>query len=127
MTDLPHVTPWTRANAQRNFDADEQPRVCDYMWGCAEQAAEVLADAPDGFEVVLAADCVYEQQYYPSLLSALKHMVRRPDGRAYVCYKRRRLRQELFVEAARGEGWIVEQVAVDDDEYCLLEMRLIEF
>lgn len=122
ITDLPHVTPWVRQNADRNFAADDplQPRVCDYMWGCADQAAEVLAGTQEGFAVVLAADCVYEQQHYPNLLSALQQTVAAEEGQAYVCYKRRRLRQELFAEAARGAGWGVAEAPVDDEDYCLL-------
>lgn len=121
LTDLPHVTPWTRLNAERNFAADDplRPRVCDYMWGCADQAVDVLAGAENGFAVVLAADCVYEEQYYPELLAALQQTVA-ADGHAYVCYKRRRLRQEMFAKAARGGGWGVEDVPLDDEEYCLL-------
>lgn len=138
LTDLPHVTPLTRQNVQRNFGGGSDddgvdaanhsyPRVVDYMWGNADQLANLLPHQEDAatalFPVVLAADCVYEQQHYPSLLCALQQTVVPGIGRAYVCYKRRRLRQELFQAAAREAGWVVEEVAMDDDDYCLLVLE----
>lgn len=150
LTDLPHVTPLTRQNVERNFATDTSdnsfnntstcPRVVDYMWGNTEQLAAVLdanattrssvvgttaATSPELYPIVLAADCVYEQQYYPDLLCALRHTVVPVTGRAYVCYKRRRLRQELFATAARDAGWVVEEVEVEDEDYCCLELCLM--
>lgn len=127
MTDLAHITPLTRENVGLNagsYPLGTCPTVGDYQWG------RDPAHLGDRFEVVLAADCVYEAQYYPDLLQALRDTCT-PNALIYCCYKKRRLREEVFEQAVETEGFRLTRVPDADlggdhkaGEYRLLLLQL---
>jgi predicted nicotinamide N-methyase len=72
LTDLPHIVPLTQHNVELNSYGMAQPaRVMPFLWGTDPAPLGYGAHPPD---MVVAADVLYEPQYYPLLLATLQDL-----------------------------------------------------
>ncbi|KAI8467056.1 MAG: hypothetical protein J3K34DRAFT_46260 [Monoraphidium minutum] len=136
LTDLPHITPLTRANAAANLGrggaggAAAAPLVADYEWGepaaalagrVAAAAAEAAGGGPhqqqqggDGpdheitYDLIVGADVLYEPRAHAALLASLTALSA-PHTQVYLCYRRRGLGEEAFEAAAAAAGWAAQR------------------
>ncbi|KAI8463651.1 MAG: hypothetical protein J3K34DRAFT_475003 [Monoraphidium minutum] len=131
LTDLPHITPLTRANTAANLcrggagGAAAAPLVADYEWGkpAAELAGRVAAAAAEAacggpqqqqggagpdheitYDLIVGADVLYEPRAHAALLASLTALSA-PHTQVYLCYRRRGLGEEAFEAAAAAAGW----------------------
>lgn len=90
---------FTRYNALRN--TGQAPRTALLDWRTESGRAACLAAAP--FDVVLAADVLYEQENLDPLLALVPDLLV-PTGALWLAEPGRRVSQ-AFVAAARARGW----------------------
>jgi predicted nicotinamide N-methyase len=88
-----------RYNSLRN--AGQEPETLQINWRKPE--AKLFELAGDGFEVVLAADVLYEERDMEPLLELVDKLVA-PDGLLWLAEPGRRVAQ-LFLERAATAGW----------------------
>lgn len=78
----------------------------------SEAAREWLSEAPPGgppeFDLLIAADCLYEAAARAPLLASLSALAA-PHTQAAVCYRRRGLGEEGFASDAEAAGWAVQE------------------
>lgn len=81
---------------ERNIDLNDVRSVCkaaEFNWG-------ELLPAPilsSGFDLILAADCVYFEPAFPLLVQSLCHLAdRSPSAEILFCYKKRRKADRRF-------------------------------
>ncbi|KAK9450172.1 putative methyltransferase-domain-containing protein [Limtongia smithiae] len=87
LTDLPDAVALIRDNAERVV-ADGTASVEALTWG-DENAVKTLPFAP--FDVVIACDLIYENEYFPALLRTLEQVVVPSKTSLYLGYKKRGL------------------------------------
>lgn len=109
MTDLEHITPLAQENADLNSAVTKGDlKVVTFPWGEDPQAAGL--HPPD---LLVAADVLYEPQYYDKLLDSLVRL-HGPQTKTYLCYRHRgSYLEETFEGRARAAGFRVEKVPDD--------------
>jgi predicted nicotinamide N-methyase len=75
----------------------------------AVQPGAAAAAAAAGFDLIVAADCVYEPPFYADLLSTLR-AVAAPHACVVMAHRMRGLGEAGFPAAAQAAGWAVEQL-----------------
>lgn len=103
LTDLEHITPLTQVNVDLNAArCTVQPKVAPYMWGtdaattqCSAAAAAIPVAAAQQspgqlnegqqqqqqpWDVIVAADVLYEPQHYDELLASLSQLCHHPPA-----------------------------------------------
>jgi predicted nicotinamide N-methyase len=101
----PEAVTFTAANAARN-GASLRTLVCAF-----DQPEPLLAEAP--WDLVLAADVLYEQRNVPVLLWLLPRLVG-PGGEAWLADPGRN-GLETFLSGAEAAGWRRDQLPGDGD------------
>jgi predicted nicotinamide N-methyase len=110
----PEATAFTAANAARN-GVTLQTAVCAF-----DRPERLLAEAP--WDLVLAADVLYEQRNVPVLLWLLPRLVD-TSGEVLLADPGRRMLPTLLAGLDAG-GWRREQVAADPDTVTIHRLRL---
>jgi hypothetical protein len=162
LTDLAHITPLTQENADINASrCAVKPTVTPYMWGthvadiqaatqqqqqhAQEEEEEEGLQAGDAqqqqqqqrpWDVIVAADVLYEPQYYDKLLSSLLQLCPAPTPAAdaaeqtasnssssssstesppiYMCYRFRKYDERGFEARAEAAGFAVSAIATEE-------------
>jgi hypothetical protein len=154
LTDLAHITPLTQENADINASrCAVKPTVTPYMWGtpiadiqaAIQQQQQQEEGQPAGdpqqqqqqqpWDVIVAADVLYEPQYYDKLLSSLLQLcpvpslpsadpADQPDSNSsssssasppiYMCYRFRKYDERGFEARAEAAGFDVTAVPVEE-------------
>jgi hypothetical protein len=159
LTDLAHITPLTQENADINASrCAVKPTVTPYMWGtpvadiqAATQQQQQHAQDEEGlqaadpqqqqqqqqqpWDVIVAADVLYEPQYYDKLLSSLLQLCPAPTAAAdsaeqtapngssssstesppiYMCYRFRKYDERGFEARAEAAGFAVSAIATEE-------------
>jgi hypothetical protein len=164
LTDLAHITPLTQENADINASrCAVKPTVTPYMWGTPvadlkkgiqqhhqQQQQQQQEDQPAGndqqqqrrpWDVIVAADVLYEPQYYDKLLSSLSQLCPEPASTSastadsieqpannsssssssrsvsppiYMCYRFRKYDERGFEARAEAAGFAVTAVPVEE-------------
>ncbi|KAJ6847506.1 uncharacterized protein M6B38_277095 [Iris pallida] len=105
LTDLPHVLPNLRSNAESNAPLvaarGGSLRVRQLRWGSPEDEAALGGAA--AFDAVVAADVVYHEHLFEPLLRTVGAFVREGEGTAFLMAHLRRWkkRDALFFRKAR--------------------------
>lgn len=90
VTEQEELLPLLRQNIKQNFSSSEPIQAQTLSWGTAEAQA---LDFPEGFDLILSCDCIYEPLYgksYLLLADTLNHLlVSKPTARAIVSVERR--------------------------------------
>lgn len=81
--------------------AGDEPRTLQLNW--REPSDTLLADAPEGYDVVLAADVLYERRDIAPLLALFDRIVA-PNGVLWLA-EPGRPPASIFLETASREGW----------------------
>jgi predicted nicotinamide N-methyase len=110
----PEATAFAAANAARN-GATLRTAVCAF-----DQPERLLAEAP--WDLVLAADVLYEQRNVPVLLWLLPRLVG-PGGEVWLADPGRPMLAR-FLAGADATGWRRERVAADPDTVAIHRLRL---
>ncbi|WIA10457.1 hypothetical protein OEZ85_010648 [Tetradesmus obliquus] len=157
LTDLAHITPLTQENADINASrCVVKPTVTPYMWGTPvadiqaprqqqqqqqqQQEGQTPGDPQQQqqqpWDVIVAADVLYEPQYYDKLLSSLLQLCPAPPAAAdtaeqpassssssssssasppiYMCYRFRKYDERGFEARAEAAGFAVTAVPVEE-------------
>jgi hypothetical protein len=158
LTDLAHITPLTQENADINASrCAVKPTVTPYMWGTPvsdiqaatqqqqqqmQQAQQEERPSAGGLEqqqqrpwdVIVAADVLYEPQYYDKLLSSLLQLCPSSTAAAdsaeqqssngssssgesppiYMCYRFRKYDERGFEARAEAAGFAVSAVPTEE-------------
>ena len=109
----PEAITFAAANAARN-GATLQTAVCAF-----DQPERLLAEAP--WDLVLAADVLYEQRNVPVLLWLLPRLVG-PSGEVWLADPGRPMLPR-FLAGAEATGWRREQVPADPDTVAIHRLR----
>jgi predicted nicotinamide N-methyase len=109
----PEAITFAAANAARN-GAALQTAVCAF-----DQPERLLAEAP--WDLVLAADVLYEQRNVPVLLWLLPRLVG-PSGEVWLADPGRPMLPR-FLAGAEATGWRREQVPADPDTVAIHRLR----
>ena len=109
----PEAITFATRNAERNGVA-VQAAVCAF-----DQPEPLLAGAP--WDLVLAADVLYEQRNVPVLLWLLPRLVG-PDGEVWLADPGRPMLGR-FLAGAQATGWRLEQVPADPDSVTIHRLR----
>ena len=109
----PEAIAFTALNAERN-GVTLQGAVCAF-----EQPGRLLAGAP--WDLVLAADVLYEQRNVPVLLWLLPRLVGQ-DGEVWLADPGRPMLAR-FLAGAEATGWRREQVPADPDTVAIHRLR----
>jgi hypothetical protein len=160
LTDLAHITPLTQENADINASrCAVKPTVTPYMWGtpvadihaAIQQQQQQQVQEEEGlqagdpqqqqqqqqrpWDVIVAADVLYEPQYYDKLLSSLLQLcpaptaavdtAEQPAGNGsscssvesppmYMCYRFRKYDERGFEARAEAAGFAVSAVPTEE-------------
>jgi predicted nicotinamide N-methyase len=109
----PEATAFTAANAARN-NVTLQTALCTF-----DRPERLLAEAP--WDLVLAADVLYEQRNIPVLLWLLPRLVD-ASGEVFIADPGRRM-LPTFLAGLDAAGWRREQVAADSDTVTIHRLR----
>lgn len=148
LTDLPHIVPLTQTNVDLNAARCAIRPACQpYLWGApvdgiAQAGAEQQQPQQpqhQRWDAIVAADVLYEPQWYDALLAALVQLCPAPPAGqpsvgqqqqeqqqqhsgssqpsagsppAYLCYRLRKYREGSFEAKARAAGFEVSEVPV---------------
>jgi predicted nicotinamide N-methyase len=110
----PEATAFAAINAARNR-VTLQTAVCAF-----DRPQRLLEEAP--WDLVLAADVLYEQRNVPVLLWLLPRLVD-TTGEVWLADPGRRM-QDTFLAGIDATGWRREQVAADPDTVAIHRLRL---
>lgn len=105
LTDLPHVLPNLRFNADANSHAvaarGGAVDVRQLRWGEDEDAADFLLDGVPAFDAVLASDVVYYEHLIDPLLRTLRALVKGEVAFVMAHLRRWKKRDAVFFRKAR--------------------------
>lgn len=115
-TDLPHVTPLLRLNAEANVlgpgAGHGAIEVVDHAWGSGDTAS-VLAPLPgQECDVLIGADVTYEEDVIPLLLKSIRALCS-PHTVLYLAYKKRGLGEGRVGALLEEQGFHVSTVAAE--------------
>ncbi|KII87342.1 hypothetical protein PLICRDRAFT_42968 [Plicaturopsis crispa FD-325 SS-3] len=110
-----------RANIERN-DVGDRCRAVAYAWGSDVSSLSCGADADDGYDIVLAADTLWNSEFHAPFLQSLRMTLRRTaDARVHLVagLHTGRYTIQAFLDAAEKAGFhvasITERKVGDDD------------
>jgi hypothetical protein len=108
-TDLPIILPTLSINVERNVNKSIKHEIMPLAWGDREAIQKLMTDSPDGFDLVIGADVVYQREYIIPLLQTIFATVKRE---AWLCVEEREegLVNEYLLSEAKKLGFSVKKI-----------------